>query len=194
MEILVEEEVENNKIKIFSKEFIDKYDENHKIILRRLKKEFELLDKENINYKISVNPIRKKSLNYHNIVQIELNYLNYNLYIFIPEIYPFERPLLLMDKLSIDERKYRIQDGLEETKIDFLHNYISEFVVDTKVDDLICIKEFVENKFVEPSNVNEIDPRRVYYKNFGKYFSPVISLFNSYKIMVEGIDLALGIY
>lgn len=184
-----------DKINIFIKEFTEKYGETHRIVMRRLKKELEILENENIDYKISVHPLRKKSLNHNNIVQIELNYLNYHLYIFIPEIYPFERPLLLMDKLSIDERKYRVQDGLENSKIDFLHQYISEFIIDTKVDDLICVKEFVENKFLVPNNINpkDIDPRRVYYQKFGNYFSPVVSLHNSYIIMIEGINLALGI-
>jgi hypothetical protein len=199
MEYLVDEQVEhipeNNKIDSFTKEFVNKYGENYKVILRRLKKELKLLDTMNIDYKLSVNPLRKKSLNYNNLVQIEFAYLNYNLYIFIPEHYPFEQPLLMMDKLSIDERKYRVQDGLEDTKISFLHNYISNFVVDTKADDLICIKEFVENNFVVPKDIqpNDIDPRRVYYMKFSKYFSPTVFLKDVYKVMVEGIHLALGI-
>ena len=184
-----------DKINIFIKEFIEKYGENHRIVMRRLKKEFKLLDEMNIDYKLSVNPLRKKSLNHNNIVQIEFTYLNYHLYMFIPEHYPFEQPLLMMDKLSIDERKYRVQDGLENTKIGFLHNYISDFVIDTKVDDLICIKEFVENHFVVPKNMkdNDIDPRRVYYVKFSKYFAPSVLLNDAYKVMIEGIHLALGI-
>lgn len=193
MEYLATEE--NNKITIFSKKFIDKYGENHKIILRRLKKELKGFDEMNIDYKLSVNPLRKKSLNHNNISQIEFTYLNYNMYIFIPELYPFEQPLLMMDKLSIDERKYRVQDGLEDTKINFLHNYISDFVIDTNVDDLICIKEFVENHFIVPKDIklNDIDQRRIYYMKFSKYFSPSVFLNNSYKIMIEGIHLALSI-
>ncbi len=177
---------------VFTEEFKKKYGEKHRIVISRLKKELEIFDNENINYKVSFEPLCKKSLNYNNIVQIELNYLNYCLYIFISEMYPFERPLLLMDKLSIDERKYRIQDGLEDCKIDFLHQFISEFIVDTTIDDLICVKEFVENKYIVSQN-NDIDPRRVYYQKFGNYFSPVVSLHNSYIIMTEGINLALGI-
>ncbi len=184
-----------NLIEIFSNEFINKYGENHKVVLRRLKKELLLLNNNNIDFKVSVNPIRNKSLNHNNIAQIEFIYLNYHLYIFISEYYPFEQPILMMDKLSIDERKYRVQDGLENTKIAFLHHYISEFVVDTKVDDLICIKEFVENYFVLPSNFQhtDVDPRRLYYMKFSKYFSPIIPLNESYKIMIEGIHLGLGL-
>ena len=197
MEYLISEDkgIENNKITIFSQEFVNKYGENYKVILRRLKKELKLFDEINVNYKLSVNPLRKKSLNHNNVAQIEFAYLNYNLYIFIPEHYPFKQPLLMIDKLSIDERKYRVQDGLENTKIGFLHNYISDFVVDTKVDDLICIKEFVEKHFVVPSNMshNDIDPLRVYYVKFSKYFAPSVLLNDAYKVMIEGIHLALGI-
>ncbi len=198
MEYLVEEEnnvIKESKIDIFSKEFTEKYGEQHRVVLRRLKKEFELFNHLNIDYTISVNPIRKKALNHDNIVQIQFSYLNYNLYIFIPTHYPFEAPLLMMDKLSIDERAYRVQDGLENTKIDFLHNYISQFVIDTTVQDLISIKEFVENKYVVPKNIkpNDIDPRRVYYVKFSKYFAPTTLLNESYKLMIEGIHLALGV-
>ncbi len=198
MEYLAEEEnnvIKESKIDIFSKEFTEKYDEQHRVVLRRLKKELELFNHLNIDYTISVNPIRKKALNHDNIVQIQFSYLNYNLYIFIPTHYPFEQPLLMMDKLSIDERAYRVQDGLENTKIDFLHNYISQFVIDTTAQDLICIKEFVENKYVVPKNIQpeDIDLRRVYYVKFSKYFAPTTILNESYKIMIEGIDLALGI-
>lgn len=187
---------ENNKIESFSKEFIDKYDLNYKVILYRLKKELKLFDEMNVDYKLSVNPLRKKSLNHNNVAQIEFTYLNYNLYIFIPETYPFEQPLLMMDKLSIHEQKYRIQDGLEDTKIGFLHNTISDFVVNTKVDDLICMKEFVENNFVVPKNFKstDIDERRVYYMKFSKYFAPSVLLNDAYKIMIEGIHLGLGIH
>ncbi len=183
------------EINIFIKEFVDKYGENYKVILRRLQRELLLLDTMNIDYKLSVNPLIKKSLNRNNIVQIDFTYLDYHLYIFIPETYPFEQPFLMMDKLSINERKYRVQDGLKDTKIEFLHSIISDFAIDTKVDDLICIKEFVENKFVVPSNVkpSDIDPRRVYYMKFSKYFAPTVSLNDTYKVMIEGIHLALGI-
>ncbi len=198
MEYLVEEEnnvIKESKIDIFSKEFTEKYGEQHRVVLRRLKKEFELFNHLNIDYTISVNPIRKKALNHDNIVQIQFSYLNYNLYIFIPTHYPFEQPLLMMDKLSIDERAYRVQDGLENTKIDFLHNYISQFVINTTAQDLISIKEFVENKYVVPKNIQpeDIDLRRVYYVKFTKYFAPTTLLNESYKLMIEGIDLALGV-
>ncbi len=198
MEYLVAEEnnvIKESKIDIFSKEFTEKYGEQHKVVLRRLKKEFELFNHLNIDYTISVNPIRKKALNHDNLVQIQFSYLNYNLYIFIPTHYPFEQPLLMMDKLSIDERAYRVQDGLENTKIDFLHNYISQFVINTTAQDLISIKEFVENKYVVPKNIQpeDIDPRRVYYVKFSKYFAPTTLLNESYKLMIEGIDLALGV-
>ncbi len=184
---------ENNKISVFEKTYIEKYGESHKSVLRRLKKELLLFSKNNIDYKISVNPIRKKSLNHQNLVQIEFNYLNYNLFIFIPEYYPFERPLLMIDKLSIHERNYRVQDGLENSKIGFLHNYISTFVNNTNVNDLISIKEFVENNYVVPKNNDDIDLRRVYYLKVEKYFAPSVLLDESYKIMIEGIHLAFNI-
>jgi hypothetical protein len=198
MEYLVEENNnsennKNNKINIFEKIYIEKYGENHKVVLRRLKKELLLFENNNIDYKISVNPIRKKSLNRQNLVQIEFNYLNYNLYIFISEYYPFERPLLMIDKLSIDERKYRVQDGLENSIIGFLHNYISEFVNNTNVNDLISIKEFVENNYVVPKHSDDIDLRRVYYLKVEKYFAPSVLLDESYRIMIEGIHLAFNI-
>ena len=198
-------EIENNKITIFSKEFVNKYGKNHKVILRRLKKELKLFDEMNVDYKLSVNPLRKKSLNYNNVLQIEFTYLNYKLYIFISEYYPFIQPLLMIDKLSIDERKYCIQDGLEDTKIGFLHNYISDFAVDTKVDDLICIKEFVEKHFLVQQSINyddidafsskhhNEDPQRLYYVKFNKYFAPSVLLNDVYKVMIEGIHLAIGI-
>ncbi len=194
MEYLVEDEtVYEKKIEIFSKEYIKKYGTNHKVVMRRLIKELKVFDEMNIDYTISINPILKKSLNRNNLVQIEFIYLNYKLYIFIPEYYPFERPLLMIDKLSIDERNYRIQDGLENTIIHSLHHYISTFVNNTNVDDLISIKEFVEEKFVVPKNINEIDPRRVYYLKVEKYFAPTVLLNESYKIMIEGIHLGLHI-
>ncbi len=183
---------EDNKIKSFIKEYVDKYGDKYVIVMRRLRKELQILNEMNIDYTISVNPICKKSLHRENIVQIEFIYLNYKLYIFIPEHYPFERPLLMIDKLSIDERNYRVQDGLENSKIGVLHNLISEFVNNTNINDLISIKEFVENKYV-PSKNNDIDPLRVYYHKVEKYFCPTVFLNKSYQIMIEGIHLGLGL-
>jgi hypothetical protein len=184
-----------DKIILFEKKYTEKYGEQHKIVLRRLKRELQLLSENNIDFTCSVEPIRKKSLNYDNIAQIEFSYLNYKLYIFIPQHYPFERPLLMIDKLSIDERNYRVQDGLENSKIGFLHHFVSEFVNNTNVNDLISIKEFVENKYVVPKNMKpkDIDPLQVYYRKVEKYFCPTVFLNKSYQIMIEGIHLALGI-
>jgi DNA repair exonuclease SbcCD ATPase subunit len=57
------------------------------------------------------------------------------------------------------------------------------------------LDNFVENKYVVPKNIQpeDIDLRRVYYVKFSKYFAPTTLLNESYKLMIEGIHLALGV-
>ena len=182
-----------NILQLFQEKFgEDKY----KIIARRLQKELGMFDEYQIDYTISFTPLCTKYFIKPIIMEIKLQYLDYNLYIFISESYPFERPILKMDKLSTSDRKYCVQDGLEDTSIHHLHSYISDFVLNTNEEDLICVKEFIEKYYIKPKNVNDYDinPVRVYWKKYENYNSPAFLLYNYYKLMCEGIDLALHSY
>ncbi len=179
-----------NILQLFQEKFgEDKY----RIIARRLQKELGIFDAHHIDYTLSFNPLCTRYFIKPILLEIKLQYLDYYLYIFISESYPFERPLLKMDKFSISDRKYRVQDGLEDTPIHHLHSYISDFVLNTSETDLICVKKFIEKYYVKPKNINDydIDPIRVYWQKYENYKSPALLLYDYYQLMCEGIDLAL---
>ncbi len=179
-----------NILQLFQEKFgEDKY----RIIARRLQKELGIFDAHHIDYTLSFNPLCTRYFIKSILLEIKLQYLDYYLYIFISESYPFERPLLKMDKFSISDRKYRVQDGLEDTPIHHLHSYISDFVLNTSETDLICIKEFIEKYYVKPKNMNDydIDSFRVYWQKYENCKSPALLLYDYYQLMCEGIHLAI---
>ncbi len=179
-------------------EIIEEQCKNHESIKRRFKNELKRLNQNNIDYTISKTLLKSHSLNSKNLIQFNFFYQNinedikYNLFIFISINYPFERPLLMMDKLSINDRKYRIHDGLEKSNIWFMHNYINQFINDTTKDDLISVKEFIEYNYKNKNEYND-NLINIYFNKYTNYSSPSYTLNDYFKIMCEGIDLALSI-
>jgi hypothetical protein len=171
---------------------------SYHIIVRRLQRELGYFDFENIHYELSFTPIYKNKYGPKILLEIQLEYAGYKIYIYIQDIYPFKSPILRMDKISIEDRKYRVQDGLENTPISFLHSCISEYLLETSESDLICVKDFVEKYFVEKDFIKdfkEIDPKRVYYQQYEHYMNnniPYTLIIDYYYLLIcRGIDLAL---
>ncbi len=115
-------------------------------ISRRLSKELQMLEAEGIKYKLSYDPIYKSALRTSNIVEIKFIYRDYNLYIVIDTLYPFQAPLFLIDKVCNATKDCRIRDGLEGLPIECVTEMIREFAVGidsytSREKDLISPKE-----------------------------------------------------
>jgi hypothetical protein len=112
---------------------IEKWGESFKglflTVSRRLSKEFQILEAEGIEYQVSYDPIYKSALRTKNVVEIKFIYQDYNLFIIVDDLYPFQPPLFLIDKVCNATKDCRIRDGLEGLPIECVTEMIREFAV-----------------------------------------------------------------
>ncbi len=189
----------NVKSKYFIRELFDKHygKDTYKVIVKRLERELGYFEIEGIEYQLSFDPIYKHKfgggIGNKILLEIQCTYQDYQIFIYIHDAYPFKCPILKMDRISIQNRKYIIQDGLENTPIYFLHSLIAQYAINSVESDLISVKDFIDEHFIVHKKMRDedIDPRRVYYQEYEHHNSPSLLVIDYYDLVCRGIDLAL---
>ncbi len=149
------------------------------IISKRLEYEINLLEKLNILFNISFQPLYQKKYGSIVLLQISFEICDHNLFIFITSQYPFQEPIIYIDSLKNSYKKYRVQDGLENSKIGFLYEYISEFIEKkTEIEDLELFKFWFEK-----NSIYDEDEKFIYLNKISKYYNPSTHLFSIYNML-----------